>query len=156
MENVSRVYAGAKRAAGPLDCVTQLPEDWRLATAAHSELLHLGKPRLNLHLIGNDRVIWNVLEALLPEMGQPVLSWSPGRRLDLPPTPGGTLILHEIGAMPAEYQLRLLDWLEGAWGTTQVVSTSTAPLLTRIQTGAFVDMLYYRLNTVCVDVTLFE
>ena len=154
MENVSRVYGGAMQAAGPLDCVTQLPEDWRLARAAHTELLDLGMPRVNVHLIGMDRVIRNVLDALVPEIDRPLTNWVPGQRLVLPPVSrGGTLILHEIGTLPAEDQLRLLDWLEGASGRMQVVSTTTTPLLPRIQSGAFIDMLYYRLNTVCVDVT---
>jgi hypothetical protein len=30
---------------------------------------------------------------------------------------------------------------------------TSASLLPRVQSGAFVDTLYYRLNTVCVDVT---
>jgi transcriptional regulator of acetoin/glycerol metabolism len=33
-----------------------------------------------------------------------------------------------------------------------VISTSTTPVMPRVQSGAFLDMLYYRLNTVCVDV----
>jgi hypothetical protein len=153
MENVSRVYAGATQAAGPLDCVTQLPEDWRLARAAHDELVGLGMPRVNLHLIGMDRVIRNVLQALVQDIDRPLASWVPGQKLVLPPaTRGGTLILYEVGALAADHQLRLLDWLDQAFGRTQVVSTTTAPLLGRIQNGTFIDILYYRLNTVCVDV----
>jgi DNA-binding NtrC family response regulator len=34
-----------------------------------------------------------------------------------------------------------------------VVSTSPAPLIPRVHSGLFIDTLYYRLNTVCVDVT---
>ena len=62
-------------------------------------------------------------------------------------------MLHDVGTLPLDEQLRLLDWLERAEGRTQVVSTSTTPLLPRVQAGAFIDTLYYRLNTVCVDVT---
>jgi transcriptional regulator of acetoin/glycerol metabolism len=50
--------------------------------------------------------------------------------------------------------LDLLDWMEHADGRTQVVSTSSAALLPRVQCGAFIDTLYYRLTTVCVDVTM--
>jgi transcriptional regulator of acetoin/glycerol metabolism len=33
------------------------------------------------------------------------------------------------------------------------VSTTPAPLLPRVESGKFIDTLYYRLNTVCVDAT---
>ena len=46
----------------------------------------------------------------------------------------------------------LLRWLERATGRTQVVSTTSTSLLPRVQDGTFVDTLYYRLNTVCLDV----
>jgi DNA-binding NtrC family response regulator len=62
-------------------------------------------------------------------------------------------VLQEAGALSAEDQLQLLDWLEQAEGRTQVVSTSTTALLPRVHAGGFIDTLYYRLNTVCVDVT---
>jgi DNA-binding NtrC family response regulator len=34
-----------------------------------------------------------------------------------------------------------------------VVSTTSAPLLPRVEAGEFNATLFYRLNTVCVDVT---
>jgi hypothetical protein len=62
------------------------------------------------------------------------------------------MILQDIGALGHTDQLSLLDWLERAAGRTQVVSTTSTPLWPLIQAGAFIDSLYYRLNTVCVDV----
>ena len=55
--------------------------------------------------------------------------------------------------MTTDDQLRLVDWLERAKGRTQVVSTSSVPVLPRVHSGGFIERLYYRLNTVCVDVT---
>ena len=55
--------------------------------------------------------------------------------------------------MTTDDQLRLLDWLERAKGRTQVVSTSSGPVLPRVHSGDFIERLYYRHNTVCVDVT---
>jgi transcriptional regulator of acetoin/glycerol metabolism len=63
------------------------------------------------------------------------------------------MVLHDVGRLQPHEQLDLLAWLEQADGRTQVVSTSATPLLPRVQCGAFIDTLYYRLNTVCVDVT---
>lgn len=43
----------------------------------------------------------------------------------------------------------LLDWLSDAVAV-KVISTATASLLPRIERGAFLDSLYYRLNTICI------
>jgi len=151
MEN-PQVFAGVSRAAA-LGCVTQLPEHWRLARAAHVDLLLMGMPRVNLLLIAPDGVVRYVLESLLLNLREPTATWTPGRPLLLPP-PGrlGTLMLHDVGNLPPKEQLDLLDWMEKADGRTQVVSTSSTALLPRVQCGAFIDTLYYRLNTVCVNV----
>jgi transcriptional regulator of acetoin/glycerol metabolism len=50
-------------------------------------------------------------------------------------------------------QLQLLDWSARTQGRIQIVSMTSVPLIPRVQIGAFLDTLYYRLNTVCVDVT---
>ena len=41
----------------------------------------------------------------------------------------------------------------GAPGLLDRQSQSSASLLPRVEAGVFTDTLYYRLNTVCVDVT---
>jgi hypothetical protein len=115
----------------------------------------MGMPRVNLLLIAPDGVVRYVLESLLLNLREPTSKWTPGNPLVLPSSGQlGTLILHDVGALPPKEQLDLLDWLERADGRTQVVSTSSTALLPRVQCGAFIDTLYYRLNTVCVDVTV--
>jgi len=157
MENPSSfvpgLTAGLRRAPSP-DAVPPLPEHWRLARAAHVDLLLMGMPRVNLLLIAPDAVVRFVLESLLLNLREPVARWASGQPLVLPPQ--GlikTMVLHDVGRLQPHEQLDLLAWLEQAAGRTQVVSTSATPLLPRVQCGAFIDTLYYRLNTVCVDVT---
>jgi transcriptional regulator of acetoin/glycerol metabolism len=58
-----------------------------------------------------------------------------------------------VGALSHDDQLHLLDWLEHAVARTQVISTTSGPLLPLVQTGGFIETLFYRLNTVCLDVT---
>ncbi len=133
MENPMLVFAGA---------------------TAREDLLMAGMPPVNLLLTGDHGVIRNVLGALLRDFSGPISAWYPGERLALPRDPlAGAIILHEIGLMGYEDQLQLLDWLETRPGRTQVVSTTSAPLLPQVEAGAFNDTLYYRLNTVSVDVT---
>ncbi len=157
MENpstfVPRLAAGVGRAPS-YDTVPSLPDHWRLARAAHVDLLLMGMPRVNLLLIAPDAVVRYVLESLLLNLREPVARWAPGQPLALP-SHGlvNTMILHDVGLMQPNEQLELLAWLERADGRTQVVSTSPTPLMPRVHSGLFMDTLYYRLNTVCVDVT---
>jgi Sigma-54 interaction domain len=154
MDNSTQVFAGSPLAGGQLPHGSKLPDHWRMARAAHVDLLLMGMPRVNLLLIAPDGVVRFVLESLLLDLHEPIAQWRPGERLALPAADdSGTLVLHEASSLTPDDQLRLLDWLEQADGRTQVVSTSSTPLLPRVHAGTFIDTLYYRLNTVCVDVT---
>ncbi len=152
MENPPLAFAGTPDARGPLPHGSKLPDHWLMARAAHVDLLLMGMPRVNLLLIAPDGVVRFVLESLLLDLHEPIAQWRPGEALALPRVDeAGTLVLHEPGSLRPDEQLRLLDWLERADGRTQVVSTSSAPLLPRVHAGGFIDTLYYRLNTICVD-----
>ena len=110
--------------------------------------------RVNLLLMGGDDVVQPMVESLAARFHQPVGTWSPGERLVLPPAERtGTMVLNDVGALAVQDQIQLLEWLGTAIGRTQVVSTTPAPLLPRVESGKFIDTLYYRLNTVCVDAT---
>ena len=153
MENPVPVAATSHRSAFP-DRTLALPDHWRLARAAHVDLLLMGMPRVNLLLIAPDAVVRYVLESLLLDLRDPITRWTPGQLLDLPdPSQEGTLVLNHVHALPPADQLHLIEWMETAEGRTQVVSATPSPLLPRVHSGEFIDVLYYRLNTVCVDVT---
>ena len=151
MENTTN----AVDAGGPVvESGMPLPKDWRTARASRVYLNLMGTPRVNLLLVGIDGGVWNVLRTLLPDLHEPIATWSAGQRLVLPPVSRtGTLILHDVGALSMDEQRRLLEWSERAAGLAQIISTSSTPLLPRVRAGAFIEILYYRLNTVSVDVT---
>jgi hypothetical protein len=129
-------------------------DHWQLARAAHVDLLLMGMPRINLLLIAPDEVVRQVLSALLLDLWEPVSRWHRGASLTLPePSAAGTLILDGVEALTISDQQLLLRWLEVSRGRTQVVSTTSAPLLPCVDTGQFNATLFYRLNTVCVDVS---
>ncbi len=110
--------------------------------------------RVNLLLMGQDDVVRPLVDALAARLHQPVGTWSPGERLVLPPAERtGTMVLNDVGALAVQDQIQLLEWLGTAIGRTQVVSTTPDPLLPRVESGKFLDILYYRLNTFCVDAT---
>jgi hypothetical protein len=154
MKSPSERYAGAIRSDGPGGGGgSQSPERRRLAEDVRGDLMAIGMPGVNLLLSGMDDIVQHILETILSDLETPIASWYPGDRLVLPPVPrAGTMILHEIGAMNREDQLRLLAWSELASGKIRIVSTASTPLMPLVNAGTFNDTLYYRLNTVFVDV----
>ena len=121
---------------------------------AHDELVLLRTLGANLLLTGSASATRNVIDANLLGLRGPLTAWAPGARLVLPPVEAaGTLILHEVGSLPHDDQVRLLAWLEEAIGRTRVVCTTSASLMSRLEAGTFNPTLYYRLNTVSVNVT---
>jgi hypothetical protein len=143
--------------AAPVDTGAQRAVRWHMARAAHVDLLLMGMPRINLLLIAPDDVVQHVLQSLMPDLWEPVARWSAGEPLTLPaPGSGGTIILHDVDALSMTDQRRLVDWLELTKGRTQVVSTTSRALLPRVNSGEFNATLFYRLNTICIDVTTLE
>jgi hypothetical protein len=154
MQNSPKSLDDAVCAANRPDCVSRLREDWRVARTAYMDLEAMRAPRANVLLRGTEGIVQNVLDMLMPTFRSPIDIWRPGERLTLPADPrGGTLILREIGRLSHDEQRRLLAWLDVAVGRTQVVSTTAWPLVSRLDAGGFVDTLYYRLNTVFVDLS---
>ncbi|MGB2714485.1 MAG: sigma 54-interacting transcriptional regulator [Vicinamibacterales bacterium] len=118
----------------------------------YDDPLLMRMPPVNVLLTGGHGATREVLARLLRDVGGPILAWYPGERLILPRHPRvGTLILHEVGMMTEEDQLRLLDWLETRSRRIQIVSTTSAPLQPQVNAGNFNDTLYFRLNTVRFD-----
>ena len=125
-----------------------------IATRAGIALRCFAVLRANLLVRGTDEALARFLDDLQPHLGQPVARWVPGECLYLPPPEVlGSMIIENVGALTADDQRRLFDWLGMALGRTRIVSTAHADLFLLVQTGAFSEALYYRLNVVCVDAT---
>ena len=110
--------------------------------------------RANVLLVGPDDLIKRLLDAALPSLREPISRLAPGDSVHLPALGEcGTLIIENVGALPLDDQHQLFDWLTSAVGRTQIVSTTVSALLPLVETGAFIEALYYRLNIICIDVT---
>jgi Sigma-54 interaction domain len=153
MENRSNAFGQLTGGAAGASTVLQIREEWRLAREAHKDLQVAGMPRTNLLLVGSPGAVRIVMEMLWLDLREPILTWRPGQPLDLP-TPGraSTLVLHDVNELTADEQRRMLDWLDQTGSRIRVVSTSRTSLWPLLKAGAFEDALYYRLNTVCVDI----
>ncbi len=120
---------------------------------AYDEFPFLGTVGANMLLIGVNGASRDLVEASLVGLGL-VSRWEPGDKLVLPSqNETGTLILHEVGALTHDDQLKLLSWLEQSAGRTRVVSTASGSLFARVEAGAVLETLYYRLNTVTANLS---
>jgi hypothetical protein len=156
MENSSKVFAESVRPAHLIDIdgLPQAREYWPMARAAHLDLQLMTVRRMNVLLMGTTPVVEDALNRLMAHLREPVRTWRFPDPLELPPAAEvGTLILRDVESLPPVDQCRLLRFLELSGGRTQIVSTSGSRLLARVEASVFLDTLYYRLNTVCVDVT---
>jgi len=66
-----------------------------------------------------------------------------------------TLVLRDVDRLHADDQARLTAWLDQPENaSTQVISVTSIPLFDQVLTHRFGETLYYRLNTISLDVRL--
>ena len=127
--------------------------DW---TSVEHDLDIVRSTRSNLVIIGPDLLVTDVLRRVIAAAQYSIIvSASDPRPLRLPavPLPGATLVLRDIDELDDDDQADLLDWLERANGEQQIVCTGSGLLLSQLKSGAFDPRLYYRLNSVCINLT---
>ena len=152
MESRTQLFVEARRAARPFERESPLLQDLKVSQAIEVGLRLLGMPRVNVLLVGLNDGVWPLVESAVLDLDQPITSWRPGEDLK-PPTASGTLILHDIGAMPPMEQCQLLDWMWHSAGSVRVISTTSTHMVPLLEAGIFNETLYHRLNTLCVDLT---
>ena len=120
----------------------------------HSPKLDICLPTwANLLLTGPYEVADAFLKSIRLHLQHPVVIVRGGEPLALPSAPVGTLFLADVGGLTLEEQCRLYDWLGECSSHTQVISTSATSLMPMVAAGRFHAGLYYRLNTVYIDIT---
>jgi replication-associated recombination protein RarA len=122
-----------------------LNEEWDLIIGSH----------FNVLLAGTVSATQAVLEQLRTHLCEPLQEYraQPG---ELVPEPQeGTFFLLEADRLDSRQQEQLLEWLGRAeeGGRVQVVATTSEPLFSLVEAGAFLASLYYRLNVVRMDLT---
>jgi|SRR5580765_6697587 hypothetical protein len=119
--------------------------DWDLARVTKANLL----------LVGAEQTVSSLVFAMWSLFDGPILVRRRHERLALPLASNeiGTLILHGVETLTHEEQGVLYEWLTDRASRTRVVSTAPASLLPLVQANLFSSELYYRLNTIWVDMT---
>ena len=107
--------------------------------------------RANIMVAGPQDALDAFLEAAQPELREPIRS----ANASLPPTLDGvrTLILTDVHRLDGTDQRRLRDWFDqNRNADLQVVSLTTTPLYSLVSADAFDTDLYYRLNTIFLEI----
>lgn len=91
------------------------------------------------------------LGRLLPHLRAPLSHWRPQAAGEPPQETTGTLVIWDVDALDRTRQEQLLMWMESRAPEVQVISISERPVFPLVSSDGFLDTLYYRLNTVCLD-----
>lgn len=147
-----RSNASAGRATARAAHVPPSTENPALSPEILDDLEMVRLKRINLLVVGDGGATRTVLDQLRFEAPDAIVTWRPGQPLDLPPPGRTTLILHDVDQLTVAAQDTVLRWLDQGTGRIWVVSTAASPLWPHVESGVFSDVLYYRLNIVCVHV----
>jgi Sigma-54 interaction domain len=134
--------------------LAQRSDDRRLG--AESLLSDEGLARftnLNLLIMGADDAVARFVTSLWPYFSAPRVVRRRGDPLRLlpPSRPAGTILVYDVDTLTRREQDALERWMDDGNDGTRVVSTATQSLMPVLETGAFNDELYYRLNVLTLD-----
>ena len=107
----------------------------------------------NVLVVGRAATTDRALALMYPYLQTPIVSWAPREAPDLPATFFRTLVIRDVDALDATQRGRLGARIGGTAGEIHIISTTVAPLFPLVERGAFLDRLYYQLNTVCLDLS---
>lgn len=116
------------------------PTDWRVIL----------RTRANVLVIGPKEALAAFLQSARSEMRDPVRTSGP----TLAPFLDGvrTLILTDVDALASTDQRRLRRWFDDRrTADVQIISLTSEPLYSLVSANAFDAQLYYRLNTVVLE-----
>ena len=69
----------------------------------------------------------------------------------LPSAPRGTLFVEGVAELTLRQQIVLNDWIGAGHDRLQIVSLASAPLWPLVESGEFLEGLFFRLNVVCLE-----
>lgn len=147
-----RSNASAGRGTARASLVPPTRETQALSPEILDDLEMVRLKRINLLVVGDQHATTAALDKLRLESHDGIVVWRPGQPLDLPPPGKTTLVLHDVDQLTVAAQDTVLRWLDQGAGRIWVVSTSASPLWPHVDSGTFSDVLYYRLNIVCVHI----
>jgi hypothetical protein len=127
--------------------------DPAVSLSATSDLNVARTSRANVLVVGPQQLVKNVVKLMAPATRRDGPVQSQGGQLRLPSSSlqRSTVVVQDIDALTAAEQRQLLEWIDVSNTFTQVISTASIPLLPRVEACTFNETLYYRLNTIYID-----
>jgi hypothetical protein len=123
------------------------------APGAHqAEWAVLRTSPINALLVGSPRLTGAAVARVERSVRQPVVWWAPAQTTDVPELTTGTLVIRDVDHLDQRQQERLTDWIGTRSPVVQVLALARTPLFARVEDGQFSAALYYRMNTVVVEV----
>jgi hypothetical protein len=104
----------------------------------------------NALLIGSHARVAEVTKALIPRLRPPIVQCDGTVSSALQTLERGTLFIANVERLSLEQQQRLMEFLVDGRRSVQCIATSNTDLFSRVQSGEFLEALYYRLNSVLV------
>jgi hypothetical protein len=105
----------------------------------------------NLLMRGPRESVDSAIAALRPSFREPVAKWGHNAQQPLPQQLTGTLIVEGATSLDDEQQKNLIEWLDKRERQVQVIATTPENLFPFASHGVFRDRLFYRLNTLHLD-----
>jgi len=109
--------------------------------------------RPSVLLVGALADVEGALSALV--LSAPIHNWT----LDalLPPRDRpGVVIIRDVDRLTVTHQDAWLSWLTDGHDRAQIIATSRAPVFPLVEAGVFRSELYYRLNTLLLDLRAYS
>jgi len=105
-------------------------------------ILSIAQP--NVLILGPEGETRRTIEDIRPQLATPVAMWEAAM-------PFRTLVVEDVDRLTTAQQQRLLHLITYEPDRIQVIATSRHDVLDSVESGAFLDLLYYQLNVVLLD-----
>jgi hypothetical protein len=107
---------------------------------------------VNALIVGTLHLTEAAVAGIDTSLRQPIVWWDSSLAPEPPELTAGTLVIRDVDRLDAQQQERLLGWMCLRRPAVQVLALARTPLIARVVDGRFAPELYYRLNTVLVEV----
>ena len=124
----------------------------KTSSARQSEWTILRTSPVNGLLVGSPDLTAAAVAEMEKGLRQPLVWWSPDSGIDIPDLAIGTLVIRDVEDLDARQQEQLSRWIARHAPGVQVLALAREPLFESVADGRFSAALYYRMNTVVVDV----
>jgi hypothetical protein len=114
--------------------------EWSILRASSLNALLIGAPHLTAVAVG----------MLARGARSPIVRWNPAQ-WDIPAMIAGTLVIDDVECLDKSQQEELSRWIGVRGSAVRVLALARAPLFAQVTDGRFSAALYYRINTVTVE-----